>query len=536
MSAAEVRATAMDAAMAGWRATLADGTVIDDPQVLRAYSADTSAHAMRPRVVLKPVDRAGVQRIVEIARQHRVPLHPISSGRNWGYGSANAYVPGCAIVDLSGMQAIRHFDDELGLVTLEPGVTQQKLRDWLDQHGFAHMVPTTGAGPDCSLVGNALERGYGLTPHADHFGAVMALEAVLPDATLYRSPLSPDGRSSGFRWGVGPYLDGLFSQGNLGIVTAMTLALVRRPAKVETFYFWVDADEDLERAVDAVRETLQQAGSCIGGINLISAARFLAMARPGVDASGAATVLGQAASEKQARAAGAGAWMGVGAIYGSAGHAAATRRVVRAVIGRTARRVVFMSPVKARFAERVLGLLPGARARRLRHTLAIMRQGLDLLEGKPGEVALPLAYLRSGATPSGQRRNPAQDGCGLLWYAPIVAMKRTDARRFVDLARRICASHGFEAAITLSSLSERSFDCTLPILFDRDDPAMDARAEACWHALHAAGREHGFLPYRVHARHARQVADDGNPYWRVVDTIKCAVDPDQLISPGRWHD
>jgi hypothetical protein len=47
------------------------------------------------------------------------------------------------------------------------------------------LVPVTGAGPNCSLLGNALERGDGVVPHADHFGAVTALAAVLPDGEMY---------------------------------------------------------------------------------------------------------------------------------------------------------------------------------------------------------------------------------------------------------------------------------------------------------------------------------------------------------------
>ena len=36
-------------------------------------------------------------------------------------------------------------------------------------------MPVTGAGPNCSLLANALERGYGITPPTDHFGAVTRL-------------------------------------------------------------------------------------------------------------------------------------------------------------------------------------------------------------------------------------------------------------------------------------------------------------------------------------------------------------------------
>ena len=89
----------------------------------------------------------------------------------------------------------------------EPGVTQQKLSDYLAAKGLQFLVPVTGAGPDCSLIGNALERGYGITPHADHFGAVTALEAVLPDGRLYRSALSELGGGAvdrAYKWGMGP--------------------------------------------------------------------------------------------------------------------------------------------------------------------------------------------------------------------------------------------------------------------------------------------------------------------------------------------
>ena len=60
------------------------------------------------------------------------------------------------------------------------------------------LVPVTGAGPDCSLLGNnALERGCGIMPHAAHFGAVTWLEAVLPDGSVYQGSLSALGGHEG---------------------------------------------------------------------------------------------------------------------------------------------------------------------------------------------------------------------------------------------------------------------------------------------------------------------------------------------------
>ncbi|RQS75586.1 FAD-binding oxidoreductase [Burkholderia sp. Bp8963] len=524
----------MHAALLAWRAALGPDAVREDAETLERYARDTSDYSQRALAVLFPADTEEVRIVVRIAAAHRVPVHPISTGRNWGYGTANPYRSNCVIVDLSRMCDIRAFDADLGLITLEPGVTQGSLRVWLDQHGLPFMVPTTGAGPGCSIVGNALERGYGITPIADHFAAVTALEAVLPDGSVYRSPMSAHGTMSGFKWGVGPYLDGMFTQSHVGIVTSMTVALSRRPECVEAFYFWIDDDLKLESAVDATRRILHEAGANVSGINLMSAARVLAMSAQHLDESGQPTrPAAESDIEVLARRAGAAPWMGAGALYGTSRHVKATRKLVRQVLTGVASRIVFMTPAKAGRIETLMRWLPGTRARRLAGMVDMMKQGLSLLEGIPGEVALPLAYWKSGPPPE-RDRHPSRDGCGLLWYAPIVPMRGSDARHFVDLVRRVCARYGFDAPITFTSVSARSFDCTLPLLFDRTDSAACTAAQACWDTLLSEGRRSGFIPYRVHARHAVSMVDEDQPFWTVARKLKDALDPLHILSPGRW--
>ncbi len=107
---------------------------------------------------------------MRIAQRQGIAIYPISTGRNWGYGTSLPAQDDCVILDLSRLQKIHHFDAELGVVTLEPGVTQGMLAAYLYAGNHPFMVPVTGAGPQCSLVGNALERGYGITPHTDHWG------------------------------------------------------------------------------------------------------------------------------------------------------------------------------------------------------------------------------------------------------------------------------------------------------------------------------------------------------------------------------
>jgi len=230
----------LETAVARWRKILSPMYVLtgDSADVVMA---DTDWRAKCDYVVLKPADRDEVRMALAIAAEMRVPVHPVSTGRNWGYGSGRPPESSTRVIlHLGRLDRIVDFDSQKGLVTLEPGVTQGVLARFLECNGARFMTPTTGAGPGCSVIGNALERGYGLTPYADHFAAVMGIEAVLPDGQIYRSPLATWGDDAAplghYKWGCGPYLDGLFSQGAFGVVTRMTIALARRPARVESLF------------------------------------------------------------------------------------------------------------------------------------------------------------------------------------------------------------------------------------------------------------------------------------------------------------
>jgi len=336
--------------------------------------------------------------LVNIARVHRVPLYPVSTGRNWGYGDGRPVVDGCVVVDLSRMNRIVSLDPELGLVTVEPGVTQGQLRQYLDEHRLPFMVPTTGAGPQGSLLGNALERGYGLAPVSDHFQAVMALEAVLPDGTLYRSAISEQGAAladQAYKWGFGPYLDGLFSQGSFGIVTRATLSLVREPEAMEAFFFWIERFEDLEGAIGPVRTLLQQAGSSIGGLKIMSG-----------------HVAGIYAGSGDRRRS---AWLGSGYVAGPRELNAAARRLVTRILRPHVSRLIVVPTWLPAWLDGMLGPLLATRFEGLAAMLRGARGNIDLMTGRPSEVGLPAAYRT--APPTGPL-DPGRDGAGLHWYPP----------------------------------------------------------------------------------------------------------------------
>jgi len=152
-----VNSTVTESAIAEWVTILGESGVVasgaDD------FGASTIGTMRSIPAVLCPENQEQVAAVLQVAQRWHVGVYPVSTGNNWGYGSANPVEDGCVILDLSRLDRISDFDPELGVVTVEPGVTQGALRDFLDSHEGDYLVPVTGAGPNCSILGNALERG-----------------------------------------------------------------------------------------------------------------------------------------------------------------------------------------------------------------------------------------------------------------------------------------------------------------------------------------------------------------------------------------
>ncbi|MBI2382171.1 MAG: FAD-binding oxidoreductase [Gammaproteobacteria bacterium] len=526
-------------ATAAWpalQALLGHERVLDSETAQSRYQASTEGWPRRLAGALRPASSEQVPALMRILAEHRLPVYPVSTGRNWGYGSAQPVLDDCVLLDLGDMRRIRHFDAERGVVTLEPGVTQADLRDYLDEHRLPFMVPVTGAGPGCSLLGNALERGYGITPHSDHFAALTSLEAVLADGSVYRPALAAWGGEDvdrGFKWGLGPYVDGLFTQGGFGVVIAVSLALAPQPAHMEAVIFSFPREADLEQAVGLVHEMFRRFRGVLGGVNLLNRRRVLSMLEPYPrEQLAEAQVIPEALLETIAKRHQVQPWTGVTALYGEPGVVAAARRALRRMLKPHTVRLMFLSPGRAATLSRLARFIPGPLGAQLQAQLKTFKATTDIMQGRPGEVALPLAYWRSGRPPE-RDLHPARDRCGLLWFPPLLPLKAADVRRFVDLVHQIMPAHGMEPLVTITCFSELGADSTIPILYDPADAEQRARAHACYEALFQACRRLGYLPYRLNVEHQRALAEDGE-IWGVVGKLKAALDPDNLIAPGRY--
>lgn len=520
----------LQAALTAWRRLLGEANVQCDAATLGQLSQDTMGSPAHACARLRPASSEEVVACLAIARQYAVALQPASTGHNWGYGSVATAHDQCVQLDLSRMDKILDFDEALAVVTLEPGVTQAALADYLASRGLPFLTPVTGAGPTCSVLANALERGFGITPVTDHWQAVMGLEAILPDGQRYRSPMWAAGTTPCYKWGVGPYLDGLFGQSGLGVVTQMSIALVRRPQVVQPFYFWVDSGAQLPAALDGVKRILDRCGGQVGGVNLMNSTRLLSMAY----SDHPLTRLSPGERDAAARSLALPAWMGVGSIYCEQAQLASVKGIIRSELRRFSSRYQFRSQRQLVLAERALRLVPGAWSRRWQLTLGKLRMGVELMHGQPNQVALPLAYAGGARPRPDALLDPARDNCGLIWYAPILPLRSQQVATFVSQMEQLCLGQQLPCPVTLTTLSGRAIDCTVPLLFNRDDSQASSRAEDCYRQLFASGRQQGVLPYRVPLAFMDLLAETQGSAWQLGQRLKAALDPQHLLAPGRY--
>ncbi|MCP4641982.1 MAG: FAD-binding oxidoreductase [bacterium] len=524
-------------AMAGWRDALGEGQVCTDDAVLAKYARTTLVRGTRPGCVLYPECTEQVQRIARIADTHGAVVYPISRGRNWGYGDACAPTDGVAIVDLSRMNRILEVNADLAYAVLEPGVTQQQLYDYLNENDTGLWMDCTGAGPEASLVGNTLDRGFGHTRYGDHVATTCGMEVVLADGRVLNTGY---GHYAGararhvYRYGVGPSLDGIFCQSGLGIVTKIGLWLMPKPEAFNFFYVKVDEPDRLGELVDRLRP-LRLSGVLNTTIHIANDLRLLSGSRryPFED-TGGMTPLPDDVRQRMKRESGVGAWNCAGSLTGTAGHVRASRKALRKAVGSIGT-LRFVDDARLALGERVAGVL--ARfgvAKLLSEQLKSLRPNYDLLKGVPTDEPLRGAQWRLRKEPENPTAPPTELGCGLMWVSPVLPLTGDDAVRVMTIAEPILNEFGFEPLVTFTMISERAMVAILNAAFDEAETEEAARAGACYDALFAAMLEAGYVPYRVGLQGLPKLRAGSDVFWDVASSIKRALDPRDVIARGRY--
>jgi len=200
-----------------------------------------------PSAAVAPESTEQVQAIVRIANAYGIPLWTIATGRNLGYGGSAPAYSGSMIVDLKRMNRILEVNDKIHYAVVEPGVSYFDLYRYIQERGLKVWIDPADPGWG-SPMGNALERGGGRTPMRDHWDAVCGLEVVLANGEVLRTGMGALPGSEvwhQYKYGYGPYIDGLFSQSNFGIVTRMGIWLMPAPEAYRDGRVMVPRHDDL---------------------------------------------------------------------------------------------------------------------------------------------------------------------------------------------------------------------------------------------------------------------------------------------------
>ena len=237
----------------GLRADLAEGlpedAIVTDPDLLQSYRQDmaTFCPAGQPAVAVVPKTTEHVQHVLRTATKHNTAVVP-QGGRTGLSGAANA-IDGCIVLAMDRMNQIKEIDVANRIAVVEPGVLNYALSQKVLDHGLFY--PPDPSSWDISTIGGnvATNAGglccvkYGVT--ADF---VRGLEVVLASGETLKT-----GRRTAK--GVAGYdLSKIFvgSEGTLGVVTEVTLALRPKPQE--------------PRTVAALFPSVRQAGDAVARI------------------------------------------------------------------------------------------------------------------------------------------------------------------------------------------------------------------------------------------------------------------------------
>ena len=492
-----------DAALGAFTAVVGKDWVLASDDDRDAYGdaygmADVDDH--QPSAAVAPQTTEQVQAILRIAAERKVPLWPVSRGKNLGYGYAAPRLSGSVVLDLSRMNRILEVDAKRAYVLLEPGVGFFDLYNHLTQHNIPLWMSIPGNAWG-SVLGNALDRGIGYSPYGDNTSKLCGLEVVLPDGELVRTGMGAMAGSKGWQhypYGFGPSWDQAFVQSNFGVVTKAGLWLMPEPEATMKVRVDLKRREDLAWAIDELaplrlRNVIEH--NVVVGGHLHDAA-VLTQRSQWYSGPGA---LPDAVSQKIVDHYGIGWWSFNINLFGYEESIAADAKVI------------------GRALEPHLG------------------HALEWQTWRSGEPYAHSARPTPSSAPL-QAVNWRGGRGGHIGFSPIMP---PDGALALGQFHSVKARHeafGIDY-YTSFTLGHRHVSNINTIIYDRDDAHMTGQARGLFGALIADARVQGYGEYRTHLSFMDSVSDsyDFNDHAarRLNQKVKDALDPAGILAPGK---
>lgn len=473
---------------------------------LRGYLDHMSAVAPEtrmPSAAIAPADVAEIQGVLQIANRYKLPLWTYGNGKNFAYGGPAPKQAGYLVLDLKRMNRILEVNEEFGYCVVEPGVSYFQLYQHIQQKGYRLWIDCAAPGWG-GVIGNAHEHGAGYTPYADHFLFSCGMEILLADGTLLRTGMGALPGSNTwqlFKYGYGPHVDGLFTQGNFGITTKQGFWLMHEPPAYKPFMITYEKEEDIAAIMEICRplklNMVVPSGLVIEHISYSASVQRLRK-----DLWDKPEIIPTSRWQEIAKEMDLGMWNLYGALYGMPDNVEMTWQMVQGA----------------------LTSVPGARAF-LQGDRPADDAGwnyrVKLMRGEPNMTEFNLVNWAGG---------------GHLNFTPMAAMTGKNAWDMFVLFRDLLNRHGFDMICEEVSMFRTMITLTM-IMFDPRDEDARRRADACSRELIAIAKEHGYGELKANLTYMDAIADmyDGQDgaLRKVNQRIKDALDPNGILSPGK---
>ena len=214
----------------------------------------------------------------------------------------------------------------------------------------------------------------------DHFAAVTSLRAVLPSGEVYQPFMSEVGAPLAdgvWKWGIGPYMDGMFTRGNLGIVTSMQVSLIRRAEHIEVFAFTMKDGAHFPLLVETCRELFHDLRGPIGSVKFINQRQ--------VEIAIGTRKLGVGLKADFA-------WMGFGVVHTKRSMIKPIRKSIREALLPHVSRLIFVNRARLNWLRRLSRILPRPLRSLIADPVERFQHLLEIVNGIPRGLELRLAY------------------------------------------------------------------------------------------------------------------------------------------------